>query len=65
MVGAAEEVCGRTSNKRSWEETPWWNDRVTEAVEEENKVFRRNFHKTHPFVISGSVDQTVKTCTNN
>nr|CAD7260872.1 unnamed protein product [Timema shepardi] len=27
LVGAAEEVCERTSSKRKWKRTPWWNDR--------------------------------------
>nr|CAD7459989.1 unnamed protein product [Timema tahoe] len=44
MVGATEEVYGRTSDKRSWEETPWWNNRVMEAVEEKNKISIKPTH---------------------
>nr|CAD7442524.1 unnamed protein product [Timema bartmani] len=34
---------GQTSDMRKWKETPWWNDRVKEVVEEENKAFKRSF----------------------
>ncbi|KAI5734098.1 hypothetical protein M8J77_002409 [Diaphorina citri] len=43
IIGAAEKVCGRTSNKRRWKETPWWNDTVRAAVLEKNKMFRQYF----------------------
>nr|CAD7587577.1 unnamed protein product [Timema genevievae] len=43
LLGAAEEVCKRTSNKRKWKETSWWKDMVEEAMEEINKAFRRSF----------------------
>ena len=40
MVEAAVAVCGRTSNRKRCKETPWWNERVKEAVGRKNKAFR-------------------------
>nr|CAD7431022.1 unnamed protein product [Timema monikensis] len=34
---------GQTSDMRKWKETPWWNDRIKEVLEKENKAFRRSF----------------------
>uniref|UniRef100_A0A8D8LKZ5 Craniofacial development protein 2 n=2 Tax=Cacopsylla melanoneura TaxID=428564 RepID=A0A8D8LKZ5_9HEMI len=43
LIHAAEEVCGRTSGRRRWKETPWWNERVKSAVCEKNNMFRIYF----------------------
>ncbi|KAL1446149.1 hypothetical protein WDU94_012366 [Cyamophila willieti] len=48
LVSAAEEVCGRTSGKRRWKETRWWNERVKTAVLEKNKAFRIYFKNRTP-----------------
>jgi exonuclease III len=48
VMAAAEVVCGRTSGKRRWKETPWWNDRTREAVEKKNKALRKLFKERTP-----------------
>lgn len=45
MVEAAERVCGRTSNRKRWKETLWWNDRVKEEIAKKNKAFRTWFQQ--------------------
>lgn len=43
LVKAAEETCGRTSAKVRDKETPWWNERIAEAVKRKNNAWREWF----------------------
>lgn len=45
MVEAAVMVCGSTSNRERWKETPLWNDRVKEAVRKKNKALEYGSRK--------------------
>jgi hypothetical protein len=41
LVEAAEEVCGRKKGKKKkHKETPWWTDRIKEAMKKKNKAWR-------------------------
>lgn len=46
IVEAAEKICGRTSNKRRWKETPWWNNTVKMAILHKNNSFRNYFNNS-------------------
>jgi hypothetical protein len=35
---AAEEVCSQKSGRRRYKETPWWTDKIEEAVRRKNNV---------------------------
>lgn len=58
FIRATEITCGRTSAKRRWKETAWWNDRVKNAVLHKNKSFRAYFK--HRSVASREQYQTAK-----
>lgn len=40
MVTTTEAICGRTGDRKSIKETPWWTENVKEADKEKNKAFR-------------------------
>jgi hypothetical protein len=43
FVEAAEKVCGQKSGRRRYKETPWWTDRIKEAVRRKNNAWREWF----------------------
>jgi hypothetical protein len=43
LVEAAEEVCERKKGKEKHKETPWWTDRIKQAVKKKNKAWREWF----------------------
>ena len=40
LLGAAEDVCGRTKGQSRHRETWWWNDEVAKAVDEKRSLYR-------------------------
>lgn len=40
FVSSAEKSCGRVSGRMKEKETPWWNERVKEAVQEKKKAWQ-------------------------
>jgi hypothetical protein len=36
----AEKVCGQKSGRRRYKETPWWTDRIKEAVKRKINAWR-------------------------
>ena len=39
FVSSPEKSCGRMSGRMKEKETPWWNERVKEAVKEKKKAW--------------------------
>ena len=42
IVSSAEDICGRAKGRKKKKETPWWNERVREAVCRKREAWQRN-----------------------